>query len=205
MVAKADLLGRKFGELTVIAEAQSDASGKAKWLCSCSCGAEKAVAAASLLRGLTRSCGAQKHRAPNVIHGHAHAKAQTGEYKSWAAIIQRCTNPNNPGYAAYGGAGIDVCERWRSFSNFLEDMGPKPTKFHSIDRLDNSRGYHPDNCRWATKREQVLNRAYTKLSDALAIMVRESKRSHGALAKELGVSKSTIAAIRSGRNWSDVS
>jgi hypothetical protein len=169
------------------------------WLCRCSCGVEKAVNASALRAGLTRSCGA--HYKTPVSHGHAKAGAMSAEYKSWAAMIQRSTNQNNPDYPRYGGAGIGVCERWRSFEKFLDDMGPKPTRLHTIERADNSRGYEPGNCRWATRREQVLNRAYTKMTDRIAANIRASKRSHASLAEEYGVSKPTIAAIKSGRNW----
>jgi hypothetical protein len=73
-------------------------------------------------------------------------------------MIQRCTNPKNPGFRHYGGRGITVCERWlNSFPTFVSDMGPKPTARHSIDRRDNERGYSPDNCRWATASEQARN------------------------------------------------
>jgi hypothetical protein len=77
-------------------------------------------------------------------------------------MIERCTNPNHRGYPRYGGRGITVCERWKlSFSKFLEDMGRKPSPLHTIDRIDNDRGYGPGNCRWATGAEQNRNRCST--------------------------------------------
>jgi hypothetical protein len=83
----------------------------------------------------------------------------TPEYMAWVSAKQRCHNPNNPAYARYGGRGIAVCERWRNnFAAFMEDMGPKPSPTHSLDRKDNDKGYEPDNCRWATMIEQQHNR-----------------------------------------------
>lgn len=90
-----------------------------------------------------------------VRHGLAH----TTESQIWSAIKQRCYNPKTKYYPIYGGRGIVMCERWRtSFKAFYEDMGPRPSTKHSIDRIDNDKGYGPDNCRWATSVEQILNR-----------------------------------------------
>jgi hypothetical protein len=86
-----------------------------------------------------------------------HGLKNTREYWSWAAMLDRCRNPNNGAYANYGGRGIKVCERWQKFSNFLIDMGHRPAG-HSLERIDNDKGYEPSNCRWATRDDQSKNR-----------------------------------------------
>jgi hypothetical protein len=79
-------------------------------------------------------------------------------YKSWIQMRSRCLNKNHHAYARYGGRGIGICERWNDFTNFLQDLGDRPSTDYSLDRIDNEQGYDPSNCRWATASEQAVNR-----------------------------------------------
>lgn len=160
------LIGERYGRYVVLGEGIAKPIIGSKYMrytskCVCDCGAVKEVSNASLRAGTTRSCGCL-HRdrvKAQAKHGHnSRLVPRTTEYNSWATMIARVSNPNNPRWEHYGGRGIKVCEGWKDFSLFLEDMGLKPGKGYSIDRIDNDGHYEPGNCRWATIEQQLENR-----------------------------------------------
>jgi hypothetical protein len=110
-----------------------------------------------------------------------------GEYGIWRTMKTRCFNPNHRAYPWYGGKGITVCDRWKdSFENFMQDMGPRPTPGHSIERKNTSLGYSPENCVWIPSTEQMKNSAqcvYVKLTDGRSVSIREAARLFGVLDK----------------------
>ena len=144
-------VGARHGRLVVTAPR---APGEKRVQCVCDCGTPHSVLFGEW--GKCQSCGCLRNeRSAERLtrHGHKHSSL----YASWAAMIQRCTNPSNKQWANYGGRGITVCERWRDFPNFLDDMGDRPAGL-TLDRIDNDRGYEPGNCRWTDVHTQNVNR-----------------------------------------------
>jgi hypothetical protein len=111
-----------------------------------------------------------------------HGLSYTSEYRIWASMVGRTSNPNTANYKYYGAKGILLCERWRDAAVFYADMGPRPSPGHSLERVDNSRGYEPGNCVWATAKTQARNKSWTtRCSDGVALSDR---------AESIGVSPS---------------
>ena len=127
------------------------------WICLCDCSCSVHVSRDHLIRPRgTRSCGClAREMASKRLRRHGLSKVV--EHATWCGMITRCTDKNRPSYAAYGGRGIKVCPRWLVFENFYADMGQRPSPSHSLDRRDNNGDYEPDNCRWATPKEQSTN------------------------------------------------
>mgnify|MGYP003394593277 CR=1 FL=1 len=156
-------IGHRYGRLVILQEAGRTPQRKRLLLCQCDCGQQVTVVSGSLQSNLTRSCGCwQKEVVAQFTktHGATVNRTATREYRIWAGIKTRTTNPNNPSFRYYGGRGITMCDRWlNSFENFLADVSPMPGPQYSIDRYPNRNGnYEPSNVRWATPKEQAKNR-----------------------------------------------
>lgn len=188
-----DLTGRNYGRLTVIRK-DSDRTDRsnAKWVCGCACGNTVVVTDSHLTCGHTTSCGCFRREARTT-----HGMSSSPEYASWLSMIQRCTNPLNDVYQYYGGRGVTVCDRWlNSFECFYDDMGPRPTQGHSIDRENNDGNYEPGNCRWATPEQQANNKRTNVFYD-----YGNRKLTLSQISKEVGLNKSLLRG-RLDRGWS---
>jgi hypothetical protein len=188
-----DLTGQVFGRLTVVRFSHKTTVNY--WECLCQCGASCAIQTANLRSGCTISCGCfQREGLRN--RSKTHGMHGTPEYIAWIDMRQRCTNTQNAGYKNYGGRGIAVCEEWNSFEQFYADMGPRPSKDHSIDRIDNDGPYCKENCRWASHCVQINNRRATKTLSFNGETLTVSQ-----WAQRLGVPRSTLQG-RIERGWS---
>lgn len=200
----------KYGMLTVV---DTDAGWKyfpnskrqRLWKFRCDCGKVKTILPGNVRAGKTVSCGCYKAK-----HGFCAREKRSPEYDCWRGMNRRCSNPNDPSFACYGGRSIKICKRWKGkdgFVNFLKDLGQRPSKKHSVERINNDGNYEPSNCRWATAKEQSRNRrapstAKLNVEKVVEIIRRvlggEKQRD---LAKEFGVLPNTINRAVLGKCW----
>lgn len=152
-------VGQRFGRLVTVKKVDNYSRGNYKWVCICDCGKERVALSGSLNYGQTKSCGCIQLESVTK-HGQAKRGNRSSEYVSWRCMIGRCYTPQTDSYKFYGERGITVCDRWlNSFEMFFQDMGVKPSKKHTIERLDVLGNYEPNNCKWATQAEQDRNKA----------------------------------------------
>ena len=189
-----NLVGHVFERLTVLEELGKLETKHVHWRCVCVCGQEAITTTLLLRTGKKKSCGclrketAAQHCLNMEKHGHYKKDRPTSEWSAWASMRARCYSTSCRNYKRYGAKGITVCNRWlESFENFLADMGPKPTAKHSLDRIDNSGNYSPENCRWATSKQQNNNSSFNSNITAAG-----ETKTKAQWCEELGISRGRL-------------
>ena len=164
MSKRLDLIGQRFGRLTVKEFSHVNKWKNTHWKCVCDCGNEVIIYGMSLKSGHTKSCGCyrvEQLTGRQTTHGQSVKGKPTKAYVAWIDMHARCDNPEHRSYDNYGGRGILVCDRWFEFENFYIDMG-SPLPHQSIDRINVNEGYSPENCRWTDWETQANNKRNTR-------------------------------------------
>jgi hypothetical protein len=195
-----DITGNRYGRLVVKGRAGVNKSGSITWLCKCDCGKELITSGKSLRRGETRSCGCARNEKIAAVgkRNATHGGKRTKLYAHWSAMKARCNNPANNRYELYGGRGITVCNEWaNSFEAFRDWALANGYKENlTLDRKDTDGPYSPDNCRWATQKEQQNNRRDNRIITYNGISMNLQQ-----WADKRGISRKTIQT-RLSRGWS---
>lgn len=190
-----ELAGKRFGRL--VARKRIKANGKIKWICDCDCGNNKEVFQYNLTSGHTLSCGCLKREIIKSGAHTIHGDSKTRLYGIWKGMRKRCENPNSSNYHKYGERGISVCDEWQNWETFKDwAISNGYTNDMSIDRINNEGNYEPDNCRWATAKEQSNNRRNNR-----RIEYRGEQKTIAEWSEELGISQYVIEA-RLNLGWS---
>lgn len=195
-----NMKGMRYGRIVAIQECGKASSGDLKWLFECDCGNEFIANGYYARSGKVISCpkcSSERVKQASVKHG----KSNSPEFSTWTDIQTRCYNKNSSAYKDYGGRGIVVCGRWlESFDNFLSDMGEKPSKLHSIDRINNNGNYEPNNCRWATIETQANNKRNNR-----KLTINGVTKNMSEWAKECNISSTAILLrLRKGLSGEDL-
>jgi hypothetical protein len=188
------LTGQQVGKWLVGEAFKHPTRGEQMYRCVCECGTQKDVKHSHLSAGKTKSCGCSWTK---------HNMSRSNEYRIWDSMIRRCHNPDHKAYALYGARGITVCDKWKKFEGFFEDMGLKPDGL-TLERVDNSLGYSKENCKWVSVKDQARNRRSTKLDIDKVESIKnllENKVSQSEIASLFNVSRSSIGHISSGATW----
>jgi hypothetical protein len=193
--------GKKYNKLTVICREPNDRHGNPMWRVKCECGKIKVCAGTKIKSGHTKSCGCLSVSmliARSTKHGQASRTKQSRSYKAWKEMNRRVKR--DPTYTS---KGIHICDEWaQSYMQFYSDMGDCPAKYE-LDRVDNAKGYYPQNCRWVSETEQSRNRTYCKLTMDKARSIRQDTRPYKQIAEAHNVSVGSVGRIKNNHAWKE--
>jgi hypothetical protein len=186
------LIGKKFNHLTILKFDTPGLHGRTRFLCQCDCGNMTTVQWNNIQSNSIKSCGCY-HIQRSTVHG----KCGTQVYRCWRNMKERCLNPNNTEYVNYGGRGITIYEPWiHSFEKWYSYVGEPPTAKHTLNRIDNNKGYEPGNVQWATQKEQANNKSTNHL-----IEFHGTTKTFMQWSEKLSISRLTLSS-RLRRGWS---
>jgi len=185
----------QFHRLTTIRKTgKKYSNGCWQWLCSCACGNTTLIGSSHLKRTLSCGCVRDERKVAAVTK---HGQCLSRTYMTWSAMRDRCNRIASPAYKYYGGRGITICNSWFQFTNFLKDMGERPEGL-TLDRIDNNGDYNPENCRWASYKQQAHNR-----SNSIKITIDGTSKLVIEWARELGIKVSVVQG-RLRRGWTPI-
>lgn len=193
---KKDITGQRFDHLVAIKPIDRNSHGNTIWMCKCDCGNYHATTVTYLKLGHCKSCGCVRYDKIKEIRT-KHGMTRTRIYRIWQNMKNRCRHPNNPRYKDYGARGITYCEEWEKFELFYE--WAQKTGYNdklTIERIDNNKGYSPDNCRWATTEEQQYNKRTTHF-----LTYKGETKSMAEWSKIKGIKLQTLAARINHMHW----
>ena len=192
-----DITGQRFNHLTAIEKVGKNKSGNFLWLCKCDCGNYCKTTYTYLRRGECKSCGCLRYSKIKEMRT-KHGMTRTRIYRIWQNMKNRCRHPNNPRYKDYGARGIEYCEEWEEFEPFYKwSIETGYNDKLTIERIDNNKGYCPENCRWATKEEQQYNKRTTHY-----LTYKGETKSMAEWSKILNINLQTLAARINTLKWS---
>ena len=192
-----DIAGQRFGNLVAIEPVGKNSQGGTLWLCKCDCGNYHTTLITYLTTGDCKSCGCTTYKKIKEMRT-KHGMVNTRIYRIWQNMKNRCRHPNNPRYKDYGARGITYCEEWERFEPFYK--WAQETGYNdnlTIERIDNNKGYSPDNCRWATKEEQQYNKRTTHY-----LTYKGETKSMAEWSKIMNVNLQTLASRINYLHWS---